>query len=214
MYLAGAAVAAVALAAAQPAKALPIATGSLTLQAVLGGEFTVDTTDITATTSSVTEPSLIVQGISSTGNLASAISLGDGASLSNPTLPVPSAVGTFVAIAPFTITVDGLVFTFDTVKMSNPIVATTVLTSGSFDEQFDGTLTNGNGEFENGTAVRFSQACTQAAPTALIGCGNSSVIVNFLSPPGPITGVPEPASLTILGASLLGFGLLRRRRTR
>src|SRR4051794_28280618 len=122
MCLAGGAVAAVAAVAAQPAKALPIADGSFTLQAVLKGKFTVNTVNIAANTSSVTDPKLIVQDVSPTGNLASVIDAGDSASLSPSTLPVPTTIGAFVTISPFTLTVDGIVFTFNTVKMAQTII--------------------------------------------------------------------------------------------
>ena len=46
----------------------------------------------------------------------------------------------------------------------------------------------------------------------MIDCDNPLVVLGEAPTPGPLNGVPEPASLSILGASLLGFGLLRRRR--
>jgi hypothetical protein len=75
-YLAGGAVAAVAaLAAIQPAAALPIASGSFSTKAV-SGSFAVDTGDINSTTSAVTEASLAVLAVK--GGLASVIAPNNG----------------------------------------------------------------------------------------------------------------------------------------
>jgi hypothetical protein len=57
--------------------------------------------------------------------------------------------------------------------------------------------------FTNPTNFRFLDF------TAASGNGLLNALDSFDT---PVTGAPEPASLAILGASLLGFGLLRRRR--
>jgi PEP-CTERM motif len=210
IYAAGAAVAAItALAASQPASALPVvANGSFTIVPVVGaGSVTVNTGNITLDTTSKTEPALVVQA--ATPNLTLAINPGDAAVLSNSTLAVPPGVGAPIPVN-FTLTVNGIEFTFDT-GVTNARVALDLATgqAGSFSEQFSGSLTNGNGIFLTGRPVTLSEGCTQSVEggvAGLISCTNSVVTI------GPPPTVPEPASLALLGGALVSFGLLRRRK--
>src|SRR5919106_1305199 len=108
MYAAGAAVAALtALAASQPASALPVvANGSFTVVPVVGaGSVTVNTGNITLGTTSKVEPALVVQA--ATPNLTLAINPGDSAVLSNSTLAVPPGIGAPIPVN-FTLTVSGI----------------------------------------------------------------------------------------------------------
>jgi hypothetical protein len=59
----------------------------------------------------------------------------------------------------------------------------------------------------SGTEMSFTTNDTLLTFTATAG----NVLLSSFDSPEP-TGAPEPASLAILGASLLGFGLMRRRR--
>lgn len=225
MYLAAGAVAAAAVfAAAQPASAdLLVPHGSFTFEPVPGaGPVTVNTGHISATTSSLTEPATEVEAVpallddGSANNLVGVIAPGDLVTFGpSSTLPVPAGTGSqSVAI---TLSVGSLVFTFDTETTVTrlPVDLTKVHSSGSLTLELDGTLSFGDGVFEPGAPTTLTAICGQSETShvaGVISCNNSLITIGTAGPPGTV-GAPEPASLTLLGASLLGFGLLWRRRT-
>jgi hypothetical protein len=184
--VAGALIAAAAtLAAIQPASALLVADGSFTMVPVIGaGSVTVDTGVIKSTTSSKTDPPLVVQAV--TSNLDLAIAPGNAVTASSLTWPVPPDIGKSVAVD-ITLTVGGIEFKFFTgITDSRVALDVAMNTAGSFSEQFSGTLSDGAGIFLTGAAVTLSEACTQSVVRGrpgLISCTNSVITIGIPAPP-------------------------------
>jgi len=208
MYLAGGAMAVVAaLTAAQPAEALP--GDGFNISAVSGTFTLTPPGDISNTTSAVNNAASLI-ALQVTGAFSGVVLSGASVVLVSPTLPFPVVAGPVLITPTFTMTVDGLEFTFDTAQTVFRLPTIDGLPPGGFlSGSFTGELTNGNGIFQDGTAVRLTETCTQAASGVPVGCGFSFNAIGTLI---TIVSTPEPASLTLLGASLLGFGLLWRRR--
>lgn len=109
------------------------------------------------------------------------------------------APGLGTAPANLDITVNGLTFHFHTVKME-------VHEVGFISAGWEGFLEDGDGRFAEGTLALLSQSCDQTLPGKLMNCSNTTLVAEAPTP------VREPGSLAILGAALLGLGLIGRKK--
>lgn len=196
-----------ALVATQPANAALIeATGSISL-APTGASTVTPGPDITADTDTKTDPTQTVVTVS--GSFKAGISIGNTGTFGGQPIEIPQPpTGVDVDISGFTLTIKGITFTFATGSTAS-IIATDAAagTAGFINSEYHGTITDGGGIFNIGTAVNLAETCTQPTISGTAGpitCTNGLI--------STASAVPEPASLAILGMSLIGFGLLRRRK--
>lgn len=165
------------------------------------GSYTVDTVDITASTSITNVPGAGFEFVGGTlgANATAGIFTGGPVTFSSYAFGITGS-----SFASFDVMVGNLTFRFP-VLSSIAIVPSGVSSNGSISVQYNGSVFADSGAgspFLNQSAT-LSQTCTQTSIGASITCSES------VQTPGV---VPEPSSIALFGISVAALGMLRRRR--
>ncbi len=152
---------------------------------------------------SVTLPSLDIVNTAVTGNFSPDIATADFASVSPAAIPI-GPLGSLVSIPTETVVVKNFTFTFTQEETTVATRTTGANPVGTVDFELLGTVVDTSHVLVANTAA-FQVAIGQ------IGRGVVNLSGTIVSPAAPIS-TPEPASLALLGAGLIGLGISRRNR--
>ena len=144
--------------------------------------------------------------------------------LNNPTLPVGSnvtlpvgnitptpitLVSTFTTDVGGSVGLLGIVFDFSSI-VTTGLTPTTATSAGTITLDFAATLSSDSDAYYTaGQAAGMSITCTQAALAAEIVCTGEIAVAALSASPDP---VPEPSTIALFGAGLVGLGAALRRR--